>query len=590
MPSVMIAEDDLFMADMLEEALAANGYDVCGIARTVERAVELAERYKPDLAVLDIRLADGGLGTDIPARLKSQGHMGVLYASGQVGQMSLTMADGDALIVKPYRSEDVIRALRIVEQIISSRNASRYFPKGFSVLKSGVGGDPAASSLDANLAEQSQRLRRQQSELARFSAFAVVCRDLDRVLAEATRVCAECMGAPYCAVYRYRPEENDLIVAAGFGWDHGIIGRDSSRADGSTPHGRAFITGEPVICNDLSADSNLVRPRMYATHGIVTTLNVLIVSDYQPLGVTHGVLENLPYGVLAIGSTAQRSYDHHDIEFMSSIANITASAVDTMKRDAALRVAADRLQDVIDDQGRINESRNLVLDEKIRLAGEKMLLVEEVQHRVRNNLQLVYAMLGKQLESTTDPAAISGLSAISRRVMTLVQLYDHVMGTGLSRTIDFDTYLTALCAKHESLESAQHSKIKLTCRTEPVTLDLDSATTLGLVVSQLIANSYGRAFPEDTGTISVSLHKGTPVDDATITLADDSVADAAPDDGEQHDADMVKRLMKEAGGSATLRLDHGVEWTLKFPVRRVLDAPAEQAPAVATPLPPTQAR
>ena len=98
-----------------------------------------------------------------------------------------------------------------------------------------------------------------------------------------------------------------------------------------------------------------------------------------------------------------------------------------------------------------------------------------------------------------------------------------------------------------------------------MTLDLDSATTLGLVVSQLIANSYARAFPEDTGTISVSLHKGTSVNHATITLADDSVADAAPDDGEQHDADMVKRLMKEAGGSATLRLDHGVEWTLKFP-------------------------
>ena len=44
MPSVMIAEDDLFMADMLEEALAANGYDVCGIASTVEKAVEL-EQY-----------------------------------------------------------------------------------------------------------------------------------------------------------------------------------------------------------------------------------------------------------------------------------------------------------------------------------------------------------------------------------------------------------------------------------------------------------------------------------------------------------------------------------------------------------------
>ena len=131
---------------MLEEALVANGYDVCGIAGTVEKAVELGERYKPDLAVLDIRLANGGLGTDIPARLKSQGHMGVLYASGHVGQMSLTRTDGEALIVKPYRSEDVIRALRIVEQIISSRNAPRHFPKGFSILNGGSQGWHRAES------------------------------------------------------------------------------------------------------------------------------------------------------------------------------------------------------------------------------------------------------------------------------------------------------------------------------------------------------------------------------------------------------------------------------------------------------------
>ena len=72
------------------------------------------------------------------------------------------------------------------------------------------------------------------------------------------------------------------------------------------------------------------------------------------------MLENLPYGVLEIGSTAQRTYDHHDTEFLSSVANIAAAAVDTMKRDAALRVAADRLQDVIDDQGRISETKNLV--------------------------------------------------------------------------------------------------------------------------------------------------------------------------------------------------------------------------------------
>ena len=97
----MIADDDLVMADMLEEALVTSGYAVCGIARTIEKAVELGKRYKPDLAVLNIRLANGDLGKEIPARLNRQGHMGVLYASGHIGQMSLTRSDGEALIVKP---------------------------------------------------------------------------------------------------------------------------------------------------------------------------------------------------------------------------------------------------------------------------------------------------------------------------------------------------------------------------------------------------------------------------------------------------------------------------------------------------------
>ena len=238
-------------------------------------------------------------------------------------------------------------------------------PDALRSRRSGPQGDIAAEFLDADLTDQNRRLRRRQSELARFSAFAIVCRDLDRVLSEAARVCAECMRVPYCAIYRYRPEENDLLVAAGFGWDHGTIGRVSSKIDGSTPHGRAFTTGEPVICNRLSDDKKLVRPRLYSSHGIVTALSVLIISDYQPSGLHYGALENLPYGVLEIGATAQRDYADHDIDFLSSIANIAAAAVDKMKRDAALRVADDRFQDVIEDQRSSSEAAS-VLPDKVR--------------------------------------------------------------------------------------------------------------------------------------------------------------------------------------------------------------------------------
>ena len=143
MLKVMIAEDDLLMADMLEDVLVQSGYEVCGIARTVEKAVELGEHHKPDLAILDLRLAEGGIGTDIAARLNRRGSLGVLYASGNAGQMGLTKADGEACLGKPYRAEDVVRALEIVEQMVSTGEASRPFPKGFYVLNGSPGSGAA---------------------------------------------------------------------------------------------------------------------------------------------------------------------------------------------------------------------------------------------------------------------------------------------------------------------------------------------------------------------------------------------------------------------------------------------------------------
>ena len=259
MLKVMIAEDDLLMADMLEDVLVQSGYEVCGIARTVEKAVELGEQHKPDLAILDLRLAEGGIGTDIAVRLNRHGSMGVLYASGNAGQMGLTKADGEACLGKPYRATDVVRALEIVEQMVSTGEASRPFPKGFYVLN-GSAGSNAEANPDNTESAEIRRLRRQQAALAAFGTFALGEGDLGKVLTEAARVCAEGLEVPFCKVCRYRPEENDLLVEAGIGWHQGVIGRVVSRADASSPQGRAFTTGDPVICGNLNADATFVLP------------------------------------------------------------------------------------------------------------------------------------------------------------------------------------------------------------------------------------------------------------------------------------------------------------------------------------------
>jgi DNA-binding response OmpR family regulator len=136
MVKVLIAEDDLMIADMAEEMLVERGYEVCGIARTVTEAVELGRRHKPDLAIIDLRLADGGLGTEIAAQWDTLDRPGVLYASGNVSTVMLTAADGQACLVKPYRSVDLLRSLEIVAEMVATGSASPPFPHGFQVLPS----------------------------------------------------------------------------------------------------------------------------------------------------------------------------------------------------------------------------------------------------------------------------------------------------------------------------------------------------------------------------------------------------------------------------------------------------------------------
>jgi len=132
MLKVLIVEDDLMLADFAEEILVGHGYEVSGIARTVPDAVALAAQSKPDLVILDLRLADGGLGTEVAAQLLALGSPGVLYVTGNMSQLTLT--DGDACLAKPYRPLDLIRGLEIVAEIVATGQARPPFPRGLQLL------------------------------------------------------------------------------------------------------------------------------------------------------------------------------------------------------------------------------------------------------------------------------------------------------------------------------------------------------------------------------------------------------------------------------------------------------------------------
>jgi two-component sensor histidine kinase len=262
-----------------------------------------------------------------------------------------------------------------------------------------------------------------------------------------------------------------------------------------------------------------------------------------------------PYGVLEIDNDEQHDYDQHDVDFLTGFANVLAEAVATSARTRLLQHTIDRMK--------------VLVQEKDRLLEQKKVLAEELQHRVRNNLQLVYGMLSKQLDDTPDTVGQRGIKAISRRVSTLAQVYDHLLGNEMTRTTDFGSYVRSLCLNLAEIQAAPIDGVTLTCESDAIALDLDVVTALGIVVAEVVTNSYDHAFPGGgKGSIVVSVRRAEG-DNATITISDDGTGYIAKAESKRHGLGLVRRLVEQVRGSAIVDSGHGTVWTINIPVERM---------------------
>jgi CheY-like chemotaxis protein len=138
MLNVLIVEDDLTIADLLLDALEGDGYHVTGIARTVDEAVLSAQQNQPDVAIVDVRLANGDLGTDLSARLHQPNNIRIMFSTGNSNDEKLMSSCGDAVMTKPYRLTDVGRGLEIIDQLARTGHTMLTFPRSFRLLKAAV--------------------------------------------------------------------------------------------------------------------------------------------------------------------------------------------------------------------------------------------------------------------------------------------------------------------------------------------------------------------------------------------------------------------------------------------------------------------
>ncbi len=378
---------------------------------------------------------------------------------------------------------------------------------------------------DLSATAQVERLLRREKALGAFGTFAFRETNLQAVLHEAARVCAECLDVPFCKICQFQEEENDLRVVAGHGWKPGVVGYAISVADESSPQGRAFTTGKPQLCANIDAANTYSLPSFYPEHGILSTVDVLVAAKTGP-----------PFGVLEVDSQISDAFDEHDVDFLTGFANILAEAVATSARAEILRKTIVRMEELIE---------------------EKETLSQELKHRVRNSLHLVYGLLTAELDGGHNEASIEAFRSIALRVMGLAQVFDHLLGIGMNKVINFGDYVAALCENLPELYRAEN--VKLTCVAEPYRADLDVATALGIVITELVNNAYLHAFAEAGGEIRVTLRVAPG--EATLSISDNGVGFIEMETA-RHGMGLVKRLVQQVGGTMTRQPGDGTRWTI----------------------------
>jgi two-component sensor histidine kinase len=347
------------------------------------------------------------------------------------------------------------------------------------------------------------RLRiRQQELLAELGVLALQRTSFSDLLNHAARMTAEGLDAEYCKIMEYIPADKRLLVRAGVGWGDGVVGNATVGADLDSPAGYALQTGKPVISNHLENEERFRTPELLAEHGIRRAMNVILQGD------------GLPFGVLEVDSQSEGEFGEHDIAFLQGAANILGMAIEQQQYQRRLQAALDRHQ----------------------------ILLKEVNHRVKNSLQVVSSMLHLQANAADDPALSERLMEASTRILAVGRAYNRLAYNADYENIDLVAYLREVV---QDLESAvAPCKVQLDTPNE-IEFAADRAILVALIVNELILNAGRHAYPDSSeGVIRLKL-----------VLSDDkAVSISVSDDGIGLPADFDPALSKRLGTRIALGL------------------------------------
>ncbi len=359
-------------------------------------------------------------------------------------------------------------------------------------------------------AEEALRLRSsQQGALADLGRRALECRDLDQLLDDAASLIAQILGIEFCCVLELLPGGKALLLRAGAGWREELVGRETVCAESDSQWGFTLLSSTPVIVEDLRAETRFHPSALMRDHGAVSGVSVIIHASGRP------------YGVLSAHTLERREFTGVDVDFLKSVANVLAAAIERRQLEEDLLYTVER------EQQRIGQD-----------------LHDGLCHQLAG-IGFSTGLIARELPNTLD--AKNKLSHVVGHVRDAI-LEARMLARGLSPVqLESEGLMSAL----RELVATTEQLFKISCRfdcEEPVLIeDNGIATHLYRIAQEAIHNAikHGRA-----AHVSVTLADSNH----TLIIADDGLG--LPTESGRSQG-MGLRIMKYRAGMVGGRLSIG---------------------------------
>ncbi|WP_336947339.1 histidine kinase dimerization/phosphoacceptor domain -containing protein [Asaia sp. HN010] len=207
-----------------------------------------------------------------------------------------------------------------------------------------------------------------------------------------------------------------------------------------------------------------------------------------------------------------------------------------------------------------------------RAAKQQDLLIKEIHHRVKNNLQIVASLLNLQANRIKLPEAREEFHLVRDRVRSLATLHRHLYPEGGLSALDVRAFLEELASQIFTANNRiNRGRISLSLIVESTPITPDQAVPLSLIVTEVVTNALRYAFPrERTGSVCISLKRCD--DSAILIISDDGIglANATREDKEKREGiglQLVRGFARQLGATLEISSDDGTEYRLAFPVQ-----------------------